>query len=263
MSTALAELQKIFLADMRGLASNVAITHLVQDGGIPPVTGLAIYRNAYIARLREALENDHPVLGQYLGDDLWAQMCEGYIATHPSCVRSLRHFGESLPGYQASVEPFAELPQVAELARLERRLLDCFDAPDSPLADWQQLVGMPEGGWPRLRLRFHPSLHCLRHAWNSIDVWNALKANDTPPPALRDATDWLLWRDADRVTRFRSMAADESIAFQHCVHGGDFAGVCEALLQVHPAESVPVVAIALLRRWCDDGAVTRWLSDTP
>jgi hypothetical protein len=262
MSTALAEMQKAFLADMRGTAPGAATAHLAQNSGIAPTTGLAIYRNAYAARLREALENDHPVLGQYLGDDLWAQLCDGYLAAHPSRVRSLRHFGESLPDYLASIEPFAASPQVAELAQLERRLLDCFDAADAPLADWQQLLSMPEADWPGLRLRFHPSLQSLHHAWNSIDIWNALKAGETPPPALRGTTQWLLWRDMERITRFRSMAAEESIAFHYFLHGGDFAGVCEALLQAHPPEAVPGVAIGVLRRWCDDGVVMRWLSDS-
>jgi Putative DNA-binding domain len=262
MSAALAELQKAFLADLRGLKPDAAMAHLAQNSGIPPVTGLGIYRNAYAARLREALENDHPVLGRYLGDGLWAQMCDGYIAAHPSRVRSLRHFGESLPDHLTSVEPFSASPQVAELARLERRLLDCFDAADAHLADWQQLLSMPEADWPGLRLRFHPSLQCLHHAWNSIEVWNALKAGEAPPTATPETTRWLLWRDIERVTRFRSMPVDESIAFQHFLQGGDFAGACEALLLVHPPEAVPSVAIGVLHRWSDDGVVMRWLSDT-
>ncbi len=262
MSAALAELQNAFLADMRGLTADAAMAHLAQNSRVPLMTGLGIYRNAYVARLREALENDHPALGQYLGDDLWAQMCNGYIAAYPSRVRSLRHFGESLPDYLANIEPFSASPQVAELARLERRLLDCFDAADARLANWQQLLSMPETDWPGLRLRFHPSLQYLQHAWNSIDVWNALKAGEAPPPATREITWWLLWRDIERVTRFRSMPEDESIAFQHFLRGGDFTGACEALLQVHPPEAVPGVAIGVLRRWSDDGVVMRWLGDT-
>lgn len=254
MSAGLAELQRAFLADMRGVATDAAMAHLA-SGGIPAATGIAIYRNAYAARLREALENDHPVLGQYLGDALWARMCDGYIAAHPSRVRSLRHFGESLPEYLADVEPFSASPQLAELARLERRLLDCFDAADADRADWQQLLGMPDTDWPGLRLRFHPSVQWLQHAWNSIEVWNALKHGEAPPVAARETSDWLLWRDDERITRFRSMAFDESIALRHFLHGGDFAGACEALLEVHPPEAVPGVAIGLLREWCDEGLI--------
>ena len=262
MSVGLAELQRTFLADMRGVATDAAMAHLA-SGGIPAATGLAIYRNAYAARLREAMENDHPVLGRYLGDALWTRMCDGYIAAHPSRVRSLRHFGESLPEYLASVEPFSASPQLAELAQLERRLLDCFDAADADRADWQSLLAMPDTDWPGLRLRFHPSVQWLQHAWNSIEIWNALKQSDTPPAAVAETSDWLLWRDDERITRFRSMASDESLALRHFLHGGDFAGACEALLEVHPPEAVPGVAISLLRDWCEEGVIQGWQSGTP
>ncbi len=263
MSAGLAELQRAFLADMRGAAPDAAMAHLA-SGGIPAATGIAIYRNAYAARLREALENDHPVLGRYLGDALWARMCDGYIAAYPSRVRSLRHFGESLPDYLADAQPFSDSPQLAELARLERRLLDCFDAADAERADWQSLVEMPDTDWPGLRLRFHPSVQSLQHAWNSIEIWNALKNDQMPPAAVREpdgeTSGWLLWRDEERITRFRSMAVDESLALRHFLHGGDFAGACEALLEMHPPETVPGVAIGVLRQWCDEGVVQCWRS---
>ena len=259
MTASLAELQRDFLADMRGTEPDAAMDHLASDG-IPAAIGIAIYRNAYVARLREALENDHPVLGRYLGDALWTRMCDGYIAAYPSRVRSLRHFGESLPEYLAGIEPFSASPQFAELARLERRLLDCFDAADADHADWQSLLAMPDTDWPGLRLRFHPSVHWLQNAWNSIEIWNALKQSDTPPAAVAETSDWLLWRDDERITRFRSMASDESLALRHFLHGGDFAGACEALLEVHPPEAVPGVAIGLLRQWCDEGLVRCWRS---
>ncbi len=262
MSAGLAELQRAFLADMRGVAPDAAMTHLASSG-IPAATGIAIYRNAYAARLREALENDHPVLGRYLGDALWAQLCDGYIAAHPSRVRSLRHFGESLPEYLANVEPFSASPQLAELSRLERRLLDCFDAADAYRADWQSLLAMPDTNWPVLRLRFHPSVQWLQHAWNSIEVWHALKHEEVPPAVARDITHWLLWRDDERITRFRSMAFDESIALRHFLHGGNFGGACEVLLEVHSPEAVPGVAISLLRDWCEEGVVHGWQSGTP
>ena len=262
MSAGLAELQRDFLADMRDVAPDAAMEHLA-SGDIPAATGIAIYRNAYAARLREALENDHPVLGRYLGDALWARMCDGYIAAHPSRVRSLRHFGESLPEYLAEVEPFSASPQLAEVARLERRLLDCFDAADADRGDWQQLLEMPDTDWPGLHLRFHPSVQWLQHAWNSIEIWNALKQDEMPPATVRETSDWLLWRDDERITRFRSMAFDESLALRHFLQRGDFAGVCETLLEVHPPEAVPSVVIGLVRSWFDEGLVQCWRSGAP
>lgn len=261
MSRDLAELQREFLASMRGGDARDAMRLLTSERGIAPETGLAIYRHAYGARLREALDHDHPVLGLYLGDELWAEMCEGYIARHPSRVRSLRRYGESLPAFLAATAPFAASPQIAELARLERRLLDGFDAADAPRTSWASLTALPESLWPGLRLRLHPSVMRLRNAWNSVEIWQALKEEQPPPAPSQAESIWLLWRDEDRITRFRSLSTDEAIAFDAFLKGADFAEVCERLLAVRSAETVPGTAIDLLSRWCEEGIVARWSTD--
>jgi hypothetical protein len=114
-------LQRQFMARLRGLPDN-DLASSVDRGRVSREVGLRIYTHAYGARLREALDNDHDVLGRYLGDDLWETLCSGYIAEHPSRQRSLRDFGNDLPAYLTRAEAFREHPEVAELARFERHL---------------------------------------------------------------------------------------------------------------------------------------------
>lgn len=262
MTRPLAQLQRDFLATLRGVGGQSLLPALVPGRHASPGIGLQIYRNAYASRLREALESDHPVLGSYLGDELWARLCDGYIATHPSTVRSLREFGASLPGYLRATAPFAASPQIAELAELERRLLDCFDAADSERADWEALLTVPGASWPRLRLRFHPSVQLHRVVWNSVEIWRALKAEQTPP-AARPANNicWVLWRDVDNVTRFRSLEEAEAEALAHFLGSGDFSQSCEQLLRWLPADQVPAAAVGMLQRWCDEGVIAHWLPE--
>jgi hypothetical protein len=257
----LSDLQRDFLAALREGNPRV-LTQLAADRRVPSETGLAIYVNAYGARLREALDNDHAQLGRYLGDELWDQLCAGYIAAHPSRYRSLRQFGDHLPDYLRATEPFAAQPQIAELAAFERRLLDSFDAADAPHADWSGLQSLPGNAWPPLRLRFHPSLQQLTAAWNSVEIWQALK-DERIPPAAAPATSrqWALWRDAGRVTRFRSLDDEETLALEHFIVGGDFAGLCEALLDRHDPRAVPAQALQHLRRWADEGWIAHWASE--
>ena len=267
MSVELAELQKAFLASMRAAADNVAankiMSALAPGRYATPEIGLAIYQNAYGARLREVLENDYPQLGKYLGDDLWGQLCAGYISAYPSNVRSLRDFGASLPRFLATSEPFSNNPQIAELAAFERRLLDCFDAADAPLATWQSLLTTPPEQWPNLCPQFHPSAYLHHAQWNTVEIWRALKAepkdSDNGPPELCAArADWLLWRDCEQVTRFRSLGTDEAQAYAHFCAGGNFASVCEVLQERHQAEAVPGVALGLLQSWCMEDLIRAW-----
>ncbi len=257
-STTLAGLQRQFLARLRGqpdgdLAAEVACGH------VSHTVGLDIYTHAYGARLREALDHDHPVLGSYLGDAMWDDMCCGYIAAHPSHVRSLRDFGASLPGWLAQANAFRVQPQIAELALFERRLLDSFDAADDSHATWDDLLAMPASGWPGLCIRFHPSLrlHCVDS--NSVEIWRAIKDGQAPPP-VGTATSgaWALWRDSERIGRFRSLDAEERAALARCQGGGDFASLCELLMPDHAPEAVPLVALGYLRTWCSEGWIARW-----
>lgn len=260
MTSSLAQLQQKFLETMRGGDAAALLSELALGRHGSPATGLAIYRNAYTSRLREALESDHPVLGNYLGDDLWVQLCEGFIAAHPSAVRSLRYFGASLPSYLRTVEAFSANPELAEIAELERLLLDCFDAGDAERAAWPDLLAMPEARWPSLRLRFHPSLRQHRVQWNSVEIWRALKNEETPAPAAATSGQWLLWRDPEQITRFRSLDAEEGDSLEHFLQSGDFSGLCERLQRGHPAHDVPGLALQTLHRWCGEGLIAEWLT---
>ena len=263
MSDSLKELQKEFLAAMMGSDSAMVRGRLsMQAAGVSPETGLSIYRNAYSARLREALDNDHPALGNYLGDLLWNKMCDGYISMHPSKVRSLRNFGNALPVYLRNTEPFSANPHIAELCELERCLLDSFDAADAGRADWSQLLETPEAQWPTLKVRFHPSLQRHYQKWNCVEMWRALKDQQTPPNvSVASTTDWIIWRDRNHVTSFRSMNEEESSALSFFLEGGDFAGVCEHLLAWRDTPLVPAAALSLLHTWCHEGLVSRWQID--
>ena len=57
---------------------------VIGDETLDTATRLEIYRNAYTTRLKKSIETDHPVLGVYLGDDLFDRLVSGYIALYPS-----------------------------------------------------------------------------------------------------------------------------------------------------------------------------------
>lgn len=255
---ALARLQQRFMQRLLDVPDD-ALDEEIATGRMSREVGLRIYTHAYRARLREALDNDHPVLGLYLGDDLWHQLCAGYITAHPSRHRSLRDFGVDLPAWLAQAEPFATHPLIAELATFERLLLDSFDAADADLTDWPALLAIPGLDWPGLTMRFHPSLRRFPVACNSVESWRALKEGGTPPtPGPAAHPEWVLWRDDDRVSRFRSLDASERAALAHCQSQGDFAGLCEVLLEWHAPDAVPAVALGHLQTWCGEGWISRW-----
>ncbi|MEP6882445.1 MAG: DNA-binding domain-containing protein [Dokdonella sp.] len=252
---ALGTLEQHFLSHVRG--GPTFPREWCAQGLVDSTVGLSIYANAYGARLHEALEADHPILSKYLGDSLWAEFCDGYIETHPSQVRSLRHFGVQGAAWLSLHEPFSKHPLLAELAAFERTLLDVFDAADAERIDWSVMQSLDASAWPALRLYFHPSLRLLPTATNAVDVWRALKDEQSPPAAASSATTArLLWRDLEHISRFRPVEAPELVALSSMFsQQEDFATLCERLASHHAAESVPMMAIGFLRQWFDEGIV--------
>jgi hypothetical protein len=251
----LRELEGNFLAYL--LKGDAHITgEIVDQAPVGRETRLAIYANAYRTRLRETLETDHEMLGLYLGDALWDRMVDGYIDDHPSSYRSLRQYGDALPKWLRNNPPFTDYPQISELALFERRLLVSFDAADACRAGADELAALPARRWPRIRLRFHPSVQPFRVDSNCVEIWQALKAGEAPPDAATQPDSWwLLWRGEDRLTQFRSLPAEESAVLHHFLAGGDFAGACEQLLVAHSGDDVAQIGLALLMNWLETGLV--------
>ena len=341
MSESLDTRQRQFLDHVRGVSD--AAPDLA-DGPVPAALGLAVYVNAYRARLREALAADHPRLAAHLGDERWLALCDAYIDAHPSIARSVRTFGDRLPGFiaravssgaasgavtddadkDASVgatsvaidsahrnaaarSRLKPLPQMAaggsevasvgaasaatarseaigqpkratstasnesgapaargtsddlallaELARFERSLIDAFDAADAPRLEWRTFEALPADDWPGLRLVLHPSLRHLPTRTRAVAAWQSLGETgegvvmDVVPSAV------FVWRDAERITRFRAFAADEEAALVGLMEGRDFASVCEGQVAFHDAAAIPPRVVAWLRAWVDDGLV--------
>ena len=254
---ALDALEKRFLGHVRG--GPIFPREWCAQGLVDSDVGLSIYTNAYGSRLREALEADHPILGRYLGDTLWAEFCEGYIEAHPSQVRSLRNFGAQVPKWLAAHSPFSKHPVIAELARFERTLLDAFDAGDGERLEWSDMQALAPESWPSLRLHFHPSLRLLPMTTNAVEIWRALKDDLSAPEAATSSMPArLIWRDAERISRFRPIEGGELEALRTVFsRSGSFAEMCERLSRLQPVENVPVKAIGFLRQWFDEGIISQ------
>lgn len=241
--------------------------HVVDQGNINAAQRLEIYGNAYRIRLQKVIETDHPVLCAYLGDDLFDQLLQGYLQSHPSQVRSLRHFCAPLPEYLGAREPFSAHPILAELAAFESLLLDSFDAADRKRLDFSAVQALPAEQWPDMQLRLHPSVQFFLARWNSVESWQAMKAESDPPVAARiQLSDgqpdeqwvtrpWLVWRDRERLTQFRSLDGAEYELLRGVIDGKKFAELCELLLNWQTPDQIGQQIVSMMQRWFADGIV--------
>ncbi len=255
------------MSDFRLLQSNLinylvnkkqGVDNYIADGGpINKQTRLDIYSNAYTLRLRGVIDTDHEILSYYLGDDLFDQLVVGYINAHPSNHTSLRDFCSNVPNHLQNNTPFNQHPVIAELARFEQTLLFAFDANDSVTANILDLNKLTVEDWPGIKIRFHPSMQLFQSIYNCVETWQALKQQNTPPDAQKlDYSTWIVWRNAQRVTEFKSLELSELESIQIFLKGGSLSDACENLLSHYPEDEVSKVAVAYLSDWINRSQVS-------
>lgn len=257
----LSDLQHSFFKYLLGHDSDF-IEHVLDQGTVSAGTRADIYRNGYRLRLQDTINTDHEVLGHYLGDELFDQMVDGYIDRYPSHSTTLRLYAEHLPEFLRENQPFSEHPVLAELAAFERVLLYAFDAPDGGRESADVLLDLPADKWPSMRFRFHPSMQFFPACWNSVEIWQALKAEQVPPvAAAQQLRQWLLWRNKERITEFRPLEVYEFEVLQAALAGNDLAVLCERLVEWYAPEQVGQEALGLLRTWLSQGVLQQLVTE--
>ena len=91
---ALRKLQHDFLGYLLDESSNDIVDSIESTPHRSAEQRMALYGNAYVLRLKEALSTDYERLHSYLGDDLFDSLMQRYIEHYPSQHLSLRYFGQ-------------------------------------------------------------------------------------------------------------------------------------------------------------------------
>lgn len=96
---------------------------------------LNIYRQSYIARLRECMKNQFSALAFALGEDLFQMFADQYLDAYPSESYTLNNLGKNFPAFLEQTRPDAGEREkeewvdfIIELARFEYELSVIFDA---------------------------------------------------------------------------------------------------------------------------------------
>lgn len=257
----LSQLQRQFQAHILDPQADGAPAWVAAGGRADPALQISVYSGAYRSRLREALAEDYPAVNMAIGDDAFTELLHAYIQDFPSHYFSLRDFGQHIPTFLAQHSNQYQRPWLAELASFEWTLRSAFDAADAVQLLEDDLATVAATDWPLLRFLAHPSLHFSHVNWNIPEMWKNLTAD--PPTEVAAQADpgsvWLIWRDAELITRFRSVEQDEEHALACLCAGGDFDEVCQSLTAFHDDADVPLRAAALLKAWIELGLLSELL----
>lgn len=247
-----------------GFQQSVLQPHLVEatlfdslsQGTVSKHRQFEVYSNAYVLRLAEALRSNYPAVHQLLGDAEFDALALAYIGQYPPTHASIRWFGEFLAAYFQIQSPYTELPVLAELARFEWALRHTIDAADTDVVTVESLQAIAPEHWGSLCFALHPSVSVTEFKWNTPQIWQVLSSELPPPEPKGLVMNWIVYRQPDLVSAWRSVSDTELAAFQCLVEGGRFSDICEVVAGLVHDDSGALQSAGLLRSWVEQGVIS-------
>jgi len=124
--------------------------------------GFAVYRNTVLKGCIDALQANFPAVARLVGDE-WFRAAASVYARHSlPGTPTLLTYGQSFPGFLAHFEPAAELPYLADVARVDRLWSEAHVAADHAAIDPVALASLAPADMGRVTLRPHAA---ARWSW--------------------------------------------------------------------------------------------------
>ena len=231
---------------------NDAADHVVS----PP--GIQVYRNAYRARLMDALRSGFARTLQWIGDEAFNAAATDHIINNPPHSWTLDDYGDGFPETLAVL--FANDPEVSELAWLEWHLQRAFAALDGPVLDANGMAAQAgaDCDWDTLTFELVGSFASRVVYTECAALWRAIADDAAPPSLLRLTTPGhlIVWRQGFSP-HFKVLDATENAALVAIASGCTFGALCARYAaEIGDAEAVTKIG-GWLGQWIGLGLVAR------
>jgi len=267
MPTQLKELQSLLyrlITAPSGVAEGLAAERSLGAGGLDAIVRgddrlsaearVDIYANMYFYRILDALKEDFPATLAVLGDDNFHNLVTSYLLEFPPTEPSLYYCGRHLAEYLRAHPMRERAPFIADLAALERAIVEVFQGRDTAPMEPDALRSIAPADWPAMKLKLQPAAQILALDWRVSDLVRAVEEERAWEPLEPRAVKVLVWRHGTRVFH-RELEVVEADTLDAIVRGESFAEICD---RVAVRDSDPVSWInQMLARWLSDGLLAR------
>ncbi|WP_338414147.1 DNA-binding domain-containing protein [uncultured Sphaerotilus sp.] len=134
--------------------------------------GLTVYTANAAVNAERALAARYPTVQAMLGDETFAPMARAFWRRSPPARGDLAQWGDDLPAFLADAAQLAELPYLADVARLDGAVAQAEGAADVA-PDLSTLMRLGDTDPDRLVLRPAPGLALLESAHPVVTIWRA------------------------------------------------------------------------------------------
>jgi len=214
------------------------------DSATDVLAGLRAYRANLQAVAARALSAAYPVLARLVGDEAMAALARDLLLHHPPTRGDLAWFGAELAPWIAKVPELAELPYLADVARLEWAA-HCAHTASDPVDAPPDLQALASEDPQALRVHFVAGSALIASAWPVLPLW---RAHQVPPEiepelapvraafAVGEGSVVWVWRRGHRV-ELAHLDAGEHALHDELLGGRSLGTALATTLDRHPAFS--------------------------
>lgn len=153
-----------------------------------------VYRNNVHHGLAAALAHAYPVVERLVGAAFFTAMARAFLVAHPPRTRSLALFGDGFADFVEGFAPASSLPYLADVARLERAVLEAQHATDAAPLSYTAVLAI-EARAQHIPVTPHPATRLVASPHPIVALWRA----DGPTTILARPEPALVTRPAERV----------------------------------------------------------------
>ena len=207
-------------------------------GGQRNAARFAVYRNNIAVGLAKALAARFPVTARLVGEDFFRGMARAYMGEARPASPLMFAYGDDFPDFIAGFAPAAELPYLADVARLEALRTRAYHAAEAPPLTVADLAGLvaEEGAeaFSKTLLACHPAAALLTSAYPVGSIWQAHQQAEIEAEVAWQPETVLVTRP-DALVLIHVLPADAA-AFASALLAGQTLGEAAAAgIAVHPA----------------------------
>jgi hypothetical protein len=224
-----APLQQDFAAAL--LDAELPVPHgVTAHNGTPHARRFAVYRNNVVTGLIRAIKTRFPATERTVGDEFFAAMAHVFVTAQPPRSPLLMVYGDDFPEFIAGFPPAAEIPYLADVARIEAARTRAYHAADADPMDPARLQSIAPDALADMRVTLHPSAEIVRSAHPVVTLW-AMNSGELEPAPIEDwrAQDALVLRPGLDV-EVRQLPAGGAAFLAALAQGATLAAAAEAAL---------------------------------
>lgn len=209
----------------------------IHAGRLSAARRLEIYRHNFRTNLRGALKDIYPVIHAVVGDTFFMHAADQFVVAQPSRSGDLNQFGVEWAAFLGAYPYAADLPYLADVARLEWAWHRAFHAGDASALDLAALAAVPAEAHGALCLVLHPTTRLVKSSFPVLRIWEVNQPSFTGEMMV----DW--HAPADTLLLHRDVIDGVSVLIERVSPAGY--AFLQALQREDTLEAASIAALAV------------------